>query len=181
VALQEGVESVKNSFSAKKVALGGILGALTIICLFLATTLPTNRISLYALSSFFVSIIVLEAGIGTAWLFYGASSILALLIIPNKVGVIPYIVFFGIYGVIKFYIEKIGRLVPEWIIKLLYFNICFFAAVHFMKELLNINVIANFPWWAVVLVFELIYIVYDYVYTLFIGYYKHKIRPKLKW
>ena len=80
--------------NTRKVALGGILLALTVIILYAESVMPTSKLSLYALSSFFVSVIVIESGIRAGWIFYVASSLLALIIIPDKIALIPYLVFF---------------------------------------------------------------------------------------
>jgi hypothetical protein len=165
--------------TAKKAALGGILGALTIICLFFAVTLPTSRLSLYALASFFISVVIIETGIVSGWIFYGATGLLALLLLPDKTGVVPYVIFFGLYGIIKYYIEKLGKLVPEIILKLVFFNACFFAAVYLIKSFFMMEIKVQLPWWALILIFEVIFLVYDYVYSLFIDYFRKKIRPKL--
>ena len=35
-------------------------------------------------------------------------------------------------------------------------------------------------WWIMVVVLEIVFLIYDFVFTLFINYYKEKLRPKLK-
>jgi len=166
--------------SAKKIALGGILGALAVICLFFATVLPTGRLSLYSLSSFFVAVIIIEAGTGAGWIFYAATGILSLILLPDKTGVLPYVIFFGLYGIIKYYIEKLNRLIPEYILKFAYFNICFFTALYAFKSLFLVDMGIDFPWWILVIIFEVVFFVYDFVYTLFIDYFKNRIKPRIK-
>ncbi len=168
-----------NRFTAKKIALGGILGALAVICLFFAVTLPTSRLSLYALSSFFVSVMIIETGISAGCIFYASTSLLSLLLLPDKTGVIPYVIFFGIYGIIKYYIEKLDRLILEYILKFVYFNACLFAAIYAIKSFFMADIKVELPWWVVILLFEVIFLVYDYVYTLFIDYFRKKIKPKM--
>lgn len=51
------------------VALGGILAAICLICLYLAVYLPANRLFFYSLASIFVSFIILESGTSTAGAF----------------------------------------------------------------------------------------------------------------
>jgi hypothetical protein len=173
-------ENMDNKYQSKKVALGGILAALAVICLFFAATLPTARLSLYALSSFFVSVVILEAGVKAGWLFYAATVIVSIIVIPDKIGVFPYVIFFGLYGIVKYYIEKLGKLIPEYIIKFAYFNACFFAAVFFLKELFMVEVAVKLPWGVIIAAFEIIFFIYDWVYTMFIDYYRNKIKTILK-
>lgn len=169
----------EGKFNARKISLSGILLALTVITLFLAAVLPVNELSLYALSSFFVSIIIIEFGIGAGWIFYMSSCLLSLIVIPNKLALIPYVAFFGAYGVIKYYIEKIDKVVIEYILKISYFNIFALTALYFVKKLF-LNDFNNFPWWAVIAGMEVAFVAYDYVFTLFIQYYNNKLKKVLK-
>jgi hypothetical protein len=175
------VVSVASGISnAKRLTLGGVLIALTLIVLYAESVLPTSKLSLYVISSFFVSVIVIESGIRTAWIFYIASSLMALIIIPDKIAMIPYVVFFGVYGIIKFYIERLGKLIAEYILKFGYFNLCLLIAVLLIKEFFLDSLGVSFPLWIVIVGLEAVFLVYDYVYTLFIQYYNRKIRTVLK-
>ncbi len=169
-------ESTKKTF---KLALGGILGALAVICLFLASVLPTSRLSLYALSSFFISIVVIESGIKAGWLFYAATSLLSLILVPDKLEIIPYAIFFGVYGILKYYIERINKLPVEYILKFAYFNVCLAAAVLLIRQVFVDSIKVQLPWWVVIVALEIVFLVYDVVYTMFIAYYKDKLRKKI--
>ena len=164
---------------AKKVSLSGILIALTVISLFLSVIVPTNTLSFYALSSFFISIIIMEFGTNSGWAFYAASSILALIILPDKIGLIPYVAFFGLYGLIKFYIERLKKLLLEYILKIAYFTAAFAIAWTFAKEFFSSRINIGFPLLVLIIILEIAFIVYDYVYTLFIQYYNTKLRNML--
>jgi len=170
----------ERSKKTKKIALNGILGAVAVICLLLAVIMPTNRISLYALSSFFVAVSIIESGVRASWLFYAATSLLALMIVPDKLGIVPYAIFFGLYGIIKFYIEKLNKIVIEYILKYAFFNACLGVAYWAVRDLFGFAVSSKLPWWLLVIALEVVFFVYDYVYTLFVGYYRDKLRPKLK-
>lgn len=167
---------------SKSIAVGGLLAGLTLLCLFLATVMPTNRLSLYALSSFPTAVIVLEYGIKRGWMFYGASSLLALILIPNKLAVVPFVVFFGIYGAVKYHIERIRNVYIEYAVKLVYFNIWLGVALVMVREFfLDGNTqLAKFPLWVLVVALEVVFVIYDYVYTLFIQYYNTKLKKMLK-
>lgn len=169
----------KYTMKAKIIALNGILGALSVICLLLATVMPTGRISLYALSSFFIAVSIMESGIKAGWLFYAATSLVGLIVVPEKLALAPYVVFFGFYGIAKYYIEKMGRTVIEFIIKYAYFNACLGAAFLTAREFTGVAEV-KLPWWILVVILEMVFFIYDFVFTLFINYYKEKLRPKLK-
>jgi len=163
-----------------KMALSGILGALAVICLFLATVLPTSRLSFYALSSFFISIVIIETGTKAGWLFYIATSLLSVILVPNKLEIIPYVIFFGIYGIIKYHIEKINKLIVEYILKFTYFNLCMAAAVLFIRQVFIESIKIQLPWWLIIAAFEVVFLVYDLAYTMFIAYYKDKLRKRIR-
>lgn len=172
------METGNNVSNSKKVTLSGLLLALVVITLFLATVSPVNEMSLYALSSFFVSVVIIELGIKAGWAFYAASCLLSL-IIPNKVALIPYIVFFGLYGIVKFYIEKLSKLALEYILKLIFFNIFVAVTVLYLNQLIPEG-FQRYSMWALILAAELVFVIYDYAYTLFIQYYRHRIRNRLR-
>jgi hypothetical protein len=165
----------KNMHYTGRIALCGVLGALVIVCLTFATILPTSRLAFYVLGSFFISVVIIECGTRTGWLFYIATCLLSLVILPDKLGIVPYCIFFGIYGLIKFYIEKIKSIIPELIIKLVYFNLCLLAAYYLARQLFADITRVTLPWWLVIAGLEAVFIIYDYVYTLFIVYYKRKL------
>jgi len=149
---------------------------MAVLSVFLAAVMPTNRLSFYALSSFFVSIVVIEYGIKNGWVFYVSTCLLALIIVPNKVEVIPYAIFFGIYGIIKSYIERLNRIVPEYVLKYVYFNACLACIILFIREFFLESVNLKFQWWFIIIALQGVFLVYDYVYTLFIRYYINKLK-----
>ncbi len=164
----------------KRLALNGILGALAVICLLLANILPTNRISLYALSSFFISISIIENGIKAGWIFYGATCLLSFIVVPDKLGIVPYVIFFGLYGIVKFYIERLNRLVLEYILKFVYFNAFAGIAIAAFRGFFIFELSVALPIWLLAIAAEVVFFIYDFVYTLFINYYRDKLRDKLK-
>lgn len=167
-------------FGTKRLAVNGMLLALAVITLFFATALPTGRLSLYALSSFYTAVLVLEYGVGNGWVFYVASGLLSLLLVPNKPGVVPYIVFFGFYGLLKYYVERWNRPIPEYLAKLAYFNLCLAAALLLIRQLLLGSLAVSIPLWGLIAVLQAVFLVYDYVYTLFIQYYQNRLKGLLR-
>lgn len=161
---------------AWKISLGGIMMALTLVSLFLSSVIPTNTLSFYVLSSFFISVVVIEAGTKSGAVFYAASVLLALVIIPDKTGVLAYGAFFGYYGLIKFFIERLDKIVLEILLKYVVFNIPFLAAFFFMKDFFTQSLNLNFALWIILIGFEVAFAIYDYVYTLFIQYYSTKLK-----
>jgi hypothetical protein len=165
----------------KRLAISGVLASCTVVSVFLSTILPTNRISLYTLASFFVAVIIIEFGVKNGWIFYIVTCAVSFFVVPWKTAIIPFILFFGIYGIIKYYIEKLDRILPEYLLKYLYFNTCLIFSLLLIKEVfLRVTVIELH--WKIIAVsgLQVVFLVYDYVYSLFIRYYKTRIRKILK-
>ena len=149
--------------NVKKLSLSGILLALTVITLLVESFAPTGRLSLYALSSFFVSVIVLEFGIGAGWVFYIASAVLAFVVLPNKLETLPFILFFGVYGLIKYHIERLRNIFVEYALKLAFFGLVLAAAILFVREFLLSMTELSLPWGALIALAVAVFLVYDYV------------------
>ena len=160
---------------SKNIAYSGLLLALNIVFLILSFIIPTNTLFFMGLASLPIAIVIIEQGIKYGIVFYVASSILSFLFIPDKINWIFYTFTFGIYGVIKYFIERDRNIFIEYILKLGIFNIIIFLGYFFIKNFIYIplNPIT-------ILVAQLIFIAYDYSYGIFIDYYYNKIRKNIK-
>lgn len=166
--------------SGKKVAFGGLVTALSTLCLYLASVLPTNRLFFYAISSMFVFTMVIEFGIPSAIITYLSITILALILLPNKIMIIPYLLFFGYYGILKYYIEKRNNLLLEWLLKIISFNIAMVIIYFIVEKLILKTITMRYYLWVTILLGEVAFVVYDLGYTVVISYYKHRLRNRLK-
>lgn len=166
--------------NAKRIALSGILGALAIVCLFLAAYLPAGRLGFYAVSSFLCAIIIIEFGGGAGWAFYAATSLLSLMLVPDKLGIVPYIMFFGIYAIIKYYIEKLDKILSEVLLKLAFFNVCLGLAYLLVRQVFSYAVDSRLPWAVLIIAAEAAFVVYDYIFSRFAAYYSLDLRKHLK-
>ena len=156
---------------SRKIAYGGILLGLNIIILLLVNIIPINTLFLLGLASLPLSIIIMEFGPRIGIIYYFASIILSFLVMTNKAQWILYIFTFGIYGLIKYIIERGRSFGEEYILKLLAANILIIITYIILKPFVYIpvNIIT-------VVVFEISFIVYDFVYSRFIDFYNDKLR-----
>lgn len=104
-------------------ALGGILAAGSLALLWLACAAPSGRIGFIAAAGLFPMAAAMYSGRRTGYLCWGASALLGLLILPDKIVGLLYLTFLGIYPVVKGRIETLGRLSLEWGLKLSCFNL----------------------------------------------------------
>lgn len=166
--------------TAHRVSLTAMFAAMSLLFLYLAAVLPTMRLAMFFLSSIFIMGLILEEEIGLAFLMYIAVSALGMLfLLPHIVYVLPYVIFFGHYGIGKYYIEmRIKDKVVRYIIKLLYYNVAlvliYLLAQAALKEMLD-----ALPIWALLLIAEAAFVVFDYLFTKVTAYYFNNIRRYL--
>ncbi len=173
------MNDLQNSIG-KRVAFGGFTVALALICLYLTNVLPTNRLLFYALGTMFISTIVIEFGVPTAIVTYIAINILGFIILPNKILMIPYLLFFGYYGIVKYYIEKMNHLVIEWFIKLVCYNSTMILNNYVITKILGRSFLKNDYFWLVIALIEIAFVIYDLGYSVAIGYYTKHISKRLR-
>lgn len=106
--------------TTSRIALGGIMGALSLLCLLL-TVFPYATYALPALASLFLFPVIIEGGKRLGLAVYASTALLALLIVPDMEAKALYVTFFGLYPMLKSVAERIGR-AGEWAIKLAAFN-----------------------------------------------------------
>lgn len=161
----------------KTIATGGICLAFATIALYFASFVPGAELTLYALASVFVCVMADESGVAGGALVYVGASILAFLIVPGKLGVLPFVFFFGLYPLIKFYAERIHNRVAQFAVKTAMFCIVFFVAYSFFREVFFKNI--KLPDISAVFLGIggiLLFIVYDFILTMIIRLYRRKIK-----
>ncbi len=168
--------------TGRKAAFGGIATSLSLICLYIsgAGLLPFNRLSLFALSTMFVFVMVIEFGVSSAFITFGATSLLALIIVPNKIILIPYVLFFGYYGILKYSIERMDKVLLEWVLKIVSFNIAAYIAYLIIVRVVMQQFALPYQMGMILLALQIIFIIYDLAYSIVIGYYQNSLRKILK-
>jgi hypothetical protein len=174
--------------TAHRVSLTAMFASMSLLFLYLASVLPTARLAMYFLSSVFIMGLILEEEIGLAFLMYVAVSLMGLLLMPGGlVFMLPYALFFGHYGIGKYYLEmRIKDKIIRYILKLLYYNV----ALALMYLLVSVTVtgtldaldatvgtaLASLPIWALIPILEVAFVLYDYLFTKVVAYYFNNIR-----
>jgi hypothetical protein len=162
-----------------------MFASMSLLFLYLASVLPAGRIALYFLSSVFVMGLVLEEEIGLAFMMFAVVSLLSLLLMPlDQLRMIPYVLFFGHYGIGKYYIEtRIRDKIVAYIIKLLYYNaalVLMYLIVQLANKALFEDVLSiDIALWLLIPLAELAFVIYDFAFTKVTGYYFNNIRRKL--
>lgn len=117
-----------------RIALGGMMGALTLLCLML-TLFPYATYALPALAGIFLIPVVVECGKRFAVTLFAATAILSLLITPDLEAKWLYVCFFGYYPILKAVAETRRSRAVEWGIKIGAFNIAVVAVYAIISRL----------------------------------------------
>lgn len=166
--------------STRKLALSGILSALIIIALVLESIAPTGRLGFYVLAAFILSVVLLEAGIGWAWGAYAVTCAAGFLVVPEKLNIVPYVMFFGIYTMVKFHIESIRKTWVEIVLKLAAFNLFLWPAWSIAKSFLPPVLTKGYGVIAGGVIANIAFVFYDYLFTAWIRYYFEKVAPRIR-
>lgn len=169
----------RSSFD-KRIVVSGVLVALSVIILYLGCAIEVLDLTMSAIVSLLVVVIVIEMGYGYAWLTYFATSILSLVLLPQKTPAIFYACFMGFYPIMKSYIERIRTPVGRWGIKLVVGN----AAMALMLILMSFFVPDELEGtWIVIATYLLgifAFVLYDIALTKLITFYFRMLRDRIK-
>ncbi|ADL52875.1 hypothetical protein [Clostridium cellulovorans] len=163
---------------------GGILTALSFMLVYISTVIPTSRLTVLALTSLIVPIAILTTNIKTSLVIYIATSVISLMFLGLRGNVLLYILLFGIYGLIKLFIEKFKNLPLEIFLKLVYFNcvlLVLWLSASLFTDVTGIK-LPEIPYIIPIafVVMQFIFIVFDYALTQGINYFLNKIYDKIK-
>lgn len=154
---------------SRYIAESGLLIALTLVILYGTYLIPISTLSILTAASCLIPISIIRTSIKNTILVYIACSILSFLIVPPNIA-IYYTLFFGIYGIIKCYIEKIRNFPLEIILKLIAFNallgIIYLIVMNFLG-----NVSPNSSLWILWIFAQAAFLIYDYALTLVISFF----------
>ncbi len=171
----------KTNSGTRSIALGGILTALTVFFLFVASYIPGFELTMFAISSIFVAIMLIEVGPKSAFLVFIASAVLGFIIVPNKVALAPYILLFGYYGIAKYYIERINKIAIEILLKFLLFSISFGVGFYlFSVAFLGEINLPEYPTVILALGGIVVFFLYDKIYTGMIVFYEKNIKKRIR-
>ena len=160
-----------------KIAMGGICTALDVIFMFGASFVPGIELTLFLISSLFTAVMVIEAGAKGGLSVFAASALLGLILIPNKLALIPYVFCFGYYAVLKYFIEKIKSGVLQMTVKVIYFAAVVCIGLLAFKSVLAAGI--HMPDWPVaglIIAGIIMLILYDYVLSFLINWYRRRFK-----
>lgn len=99
-------------------ALGGVLAALAVVIMNLGGMIPVATYVIPVLCMLLLQVVLAKCGIRIAWAWYGAVSILGLLMCPDKEAAAVFLAL-GYYPILK---PGLDRTKGKWLWKILLFN-----------------------------------------------------------
>lgn len=115
--------------SSKKIALSGMLSALNVLMMFVASVFQSMDLTAAAAASLTIVFAMVELGTKYALSIYAVSSIIAVLLLPNKSPAVIFAVFAGLYPIFKAYLQRIRSKWLCFFAKLAVFNLFFTAII----------------------------------------------------
>ncbi len=164
--------------STRRLTWLAMLCALSVAFMYLGNLLDVLEISAVAIASLFMLFCVHEMGYAAAWMLYAATAVLTLLLVPSKgVGGL-YLLFGGLYPLIKFPLERIPRPWPI-VLKLIYM-----AAVITAVECATVFLfLLPFEGWTLLVLLYVIalptFVMYDILLSRLLVLYEVRIRPRI--
>jgi hypothetical protein len=139
------------------------------------------------ITGLFMIILVKSVNKKSAWTVFIATSLISLILMPDKECAMTYLFFFGYYPIIKDNIDKIKSKILLWITRVIIFNVAIVSSQLICIYVLGIPFDNIFGVWGVVLLLfgaNLIYFVYEKLICatqiIYIRKYKNKIDRMLK-
>lgn len=175
----------KNKFNSFKIALGGIISALSVVLMFLTGVIPTLTYAIPAITGGLLIMIVIEISPKFASLVYIAVSLLSLLMVADKEAAVMYAMFFGYYPIIKSFIEKKLNGISAWIVKYAIFNVSVISSYLIVSKVFMIsyddmNFLGRFTIPLLLLICNIVFAIYDIAMTRIISTYIYNWRKYIK-
>lgn len=164
--------------------LNALFTAFSVILMYIGTVSPRGSAGFMAAASLFTAAAVIQCGRISGVCVFAASSVIGLLLLPDKTPAMLYVLFLGYYPVIKSMCERLRRPAISWIIKLAVFNAALTAMLIFFRALLMLDFMEKLSgsvlYVSIYLIFNVIFILFDVGLSRLIGLYISRIYNKLK-
>ncbi|WP_322176141.1 hypothetical protein [Acutalibacter caecimuris] len=175
---------MKNTF---KLALCGVVAALSVVLMLFEGLFSLASVAIPAVAGCLLIPLVAEAGAGYALGAYGATSLLCLLLAPDREAALIYLLFFGYYPVLFAVLSKIRPKALRWAAKLAVFNAAAIADALLAVFILGVPVeeFTGLPlvgrWGPVVLLAlaNVVFVLYDYTLAGLITQYFRRLHGRL--
>lgn len=164
--------------NTKKLAVSAILSAASVALMYIGCLTPLDYTAI-ALASAAVVFAVIELNGKYPLLIYLTTSVLSILILPNKSSALMYTMFFGFYPIFKAMFERLHYIIT-WILKFSLFNTCLLLLITVTTYILHLDDAEFTMHIVVILLGNVTFFLYDIAFSQMITLYLVKLRAKFK-
>ena len=172
---------MKKQNSATKIAYPAILGALSLVFIYIASMVPSGNWGFVAIAGLFPAAAVISVSLPSGILCWVGASVLAFLLIPSKFCALLYSVLFGLYPIVKALIERLHKNMICYLLKLIFFNAAFTLIYVIMRAVvLDSLPSALHAVWLIYVVGNIVFLAYDFGFSRLISFYIARIGRAVK-
>ncbi len=135
-------------------------------------------------TSVFMIMLKKTLSLSSAVVTYISTSILSLMLVPEKECALMYVAFFGYYPIIYHSLEKIKVSPLKWLAKLLVFNVSLAAIQLLLVFAFHIPFLSEGEGTAVIIVFavlmNILFVIYDFTIKMLWVLYEKKLESRIK-
>lgn len=166
-------------YKTKCVTFSALLAALSVVLLYAGALFEVLDLSFAAIASFAIVLSVIEIGGIYPYLIWLCTSALSLVLLPNKFIALVYLLFAGIYPILKAKLEGL-RPVFSWAVKISLFNmalVLLWVATKFIFALPDEGVVLEIAFFALA---NAAFVLYDIAMSKIIILYIVKLRKRFQ-
>lgn len=166
----------------RKFTISSLYLALIVMLILGASVIPGFDLTLLAVASAVGAFTIIEGGVRYGAVQYAAAALLGILLVPEKSAAVLYLIFFGVYPIVKFFAEKPQK---PWIQLLIKCGFCLGVTILSLaafSELVlgDLTLPEWFPFWGLVPAVLVLFLIFDYALTIAVNLYFRRVRSKLK-
>ncbi len=172
----------------KKLTLSAMVVALGTLFMVLGGIIEVLDLTAVALASVLVAFVYIEIGSPYTWLVWICTALLTFILYNGSAMWFMYLVLFGIYPIVKGYVEKLPK--GAWfIVKLLFANVSFLIMVFGVTLLTGafidptesfFGITGNVLYVLMWLLLNVAFIAYDFFLRVMVVFYMDRLRPRFK-
>ena len=164
----------------KKVTLSSMMVALSVVVMVLGAVIDVLDLSACAMASLVMVFSYIELGSPYTFLIWICTTVLSAIIFPASMVWMEYLIVFGIYPLLKAYIERLPRIF-WWPVKLVYINAVIWLLIYFVDLVFGTPFLEGDTVWLRVATYVLInvaFVAYDLFIVVMVRFYYDKIRHR---
>ncbi|MGM9653588.1 MAG: hypothetical protein ACI3XP_08135 [Eubacteriales bacterium] len=166
-----------SSLNTRRLVTCGILCALSVTFMLIGAITDILDLSMMMLATLCVAFPVIEIDVRWAWLVWGVTAALSLLLLPKKEIALLYLLG-GMYPIAKSAFERLHP-VLSWTLKLSMFNTVQLFYILLAQKILGLSGEGYEFVAGAMLLNNLVFLIYDFALTVFISFYLLRLRKRL--